>query len=101
MKRGPTARFALEIDRAPVLVLDDLSGDGEAEARAFAQRLRGEAGLKRFGLLLGVMPRPVSAIEMCTSPPSSRVRTVIFPSPSIACPAFTSRFRKTWFSICG
>ena len=38
-----------------------------------------------FAFCSGVMPRPVSAIEMCTMPPSSRVRTVIFPSPSIAC----------------
>src|ERR1051326_2565085 len=47
------------------------------------------------------IPRPVSEIETWTISPSIRVRTVIRPSPSIACPALTSRFKKTWLSICG
>ena len=75
-------RRALDDDPSAML-LDNAVYDGEAEAGAFAGRLRREERLETRALVASSMPQPVSSTQKRTAPsPSRRNPTEILPCAS-------------------
>ena len=59
-KFGELAEPAVDLDRAAVLLGDDVIGDRQAEAGAFAGRLCCNKGLKQLFWTSGAIPVPLS-----------------------------------------
>ena len=96
VERRAYSYFALKVERTAVRLFHNLLGNRKPQSRAHAHRFGGEAPRKNLRTVFGLDAAAGVAIsEIWTWSPSRRVRTVILPWPSIACPAFTRIFKNT------